>query len=425
MRYYDAYESARSCCPKEDYRKDYAAILESTFDNAFNIVYDDIEFEYEYGSNEFTPIEKVRVDSVINYTSSMVVDGDDFKTFIFMPDFPKPRLGMKFKWGENYWLVISTNTDESLSTSAEVRRCNNVLRFFDQYGNKIYEPCIIDTTLRFTKNIENYPITIGSNEEKIWCQRNSRTELIKPNDKFLFGTPNQRVCFRVYGAGTKNVLNTETMNDNSPSLTEIYIHHYQYNRELDDLQEGFANAYAYQFSLDISDCPTSYHVGDTGKFTGTIYKGENVFEGSIVWTSSDPKVINVDAEGNFSILQDGQATIVASMEENNLVTASLNIEVDTEDSYEVVVSPDIEYILQGNTQEFSCYLYKNGEQQQGDFTFKDNSINVPRDNYNLNIIDANHFSITNYKKYMYNPITINCTLGEYSKDINILLRGLY
>ena len=70
---------------------------------------EEIEFEYEYGSNEFIPVDKVRVDSVINYTSSMVVDADDFKTFIFLPDFPDVHLGMKFKWNNSYWLVISNN----------------------------------------------------------------------------------------------------------------------------------------------------------------------------------------------------------------------------------------------------------------------------------------------------------------------------
>ena len=62
MKYYDAYSEARNKFPKQDYKEDYAAIVESTFDNAFNIVYEEIEFEYEYGSNEFIPVDKVRVD---------------------------------------------------------------------------------------------------------------------------------------------------------------------------------------------------------------------------------------------------------------------------------------------------------------------------------------------------------------------------
>lgn len=428
MRYYDAYSEARNKLPKQDYKEDYAAIIESTFDNAFNIVYEEIEFEYEYGSNEFIPVDKVRVDSVINYTSSMVVDADDFKTFIFLPDFPDVHLGMKFKWNNSYWLVISTNKKESLSNSAEVRRCNNVLRYFDEYGNKIYEPCIIDTTLRFTKNVENYPITIGSNEEKVWCQRNARTALIKPNDKFLFGMPEQRTCFRVYGAGTKNMINTQTMNDYSPSLSEIYIHHYQYNSELDDLKEGFANAYAYKFSIKMGDIPTSYKVGDEGSFDASIYKSGEIFDSEILWCSSDSSIIKVDKNGNYSVLQEGNCAIMAYMKENKDISSSINLKVEdapVEDSYEIIISPNVEYILQGDKEDFSCYLYKNGEKQDDTFEFLDISVNVPRKNYDITILGSNGFSIKNNLKYMKSPVLVQCKTGNYEETISVLLRGLY
>lgn len=428
MKYYDAYSEARHCVPKQDYKEDYAAIIESTFDNAFNVVYNEIEFEYEYGSNDFTPVNKVRVDSVINYTSSMVVDAEDFKTFIFLPDFPEVHLGMKFKWNNNYWLVISTNKRESLSNSAEVRRCNNVLRYFDEYGNKIYEPCIIDATLRFTKNVENYPITIGSNEEKVWCQRNSRTALIKPNDKFLFGMPEQRTCFRVYGAGTKNMLNTQTMNDYSPSLTEIYIHHYQYNSELDDLKEGFANAYAYKFSIKMGDIPTSYKVGDTGVFNASIYKSGELFDSDIIWNSSDESIIEVNDNGEYNVLQEGNCVITACMKENNKISSSVDLKVDdnpAEDSYEIVISPNLEYILQGNSQDFECYLYRNGTKQDNQFEFLDVSEGVPRKNYNITILSSNSFSIKNNLKYMKSPVLVKCKTENNEETISILLRGLY
>ena len=47
MKYYDAYSETRHCIPKQDYKEDYDAIIESTFDNAFNVVYNAIEFEYK------------------------------------------------------------------------------------------------------------------------------------------------------------------------------------------------------------------------------------------------------------------------------------------------------------------------------------------------------------------------------------------
>ena len=427
MKYYEAYNAIRTENPKQNYKEDYDAIVNQVFDNAYNIVYNEVEFEYEYGSNVFEKVEKVRIDSIVNYTSSMVVDSEDFKTFIFLPDFPEPLMGMKFKWNGSYWLVISTNNKESLTTTAEVRRCNNVLRYYDKYGNKIYEPCIIDTTLRFTKNITTYPISIGSNEEKIWCQRNDRTAMIKENDRFLFGHPKQRICFRVYGAGTKNILNTTTMDDTSPSLTEIYIQNYQINEAFDDLENGFANAYSNNFEIVMDDFPTTYNVGDTGVFKALVYKSKELFDADIMWTSSNDEIIKVEKDGSYEVLKEGNVTITVSMVDNNAITTSVELKVEdiSIENYDIVITPNINYILQGDTKTFECYLYKNGQKQDNVFVFLDVSVGVPKNNYLIEKTSDNSFTLTNKLKYLNSSVQILCKTEGYEKTISVLLRGLY
>ena len=144
LKYYKAMGKIRQPNPKASYYADNAAILDLTFDNAPNVVYDEIEYESIYGTNEFKTINRVRVDTVLNYNTGIIL-GDDFKTFIFDSEFPvTPYYGMKFKWKDSYWLVINTNSYASVINSAEVRRCNNVLRFFNDKGEKVYEPCIVD-----------------------------------------------------------------------------------------------------------------------------------------------------------------------------------------------------------------------------------------------------------------------------------------
>lgn len=244
LNYYKSSNAIRNKKMKQKYKDDLIAIMESEFENAPNVFYgtdsDCIEFEYEYGSNIFKKVPVARVDTVKDFDTGIVV-GDDFKVFLFKPTFPQLHYGMKFRWKNNYWLVINTNNYEDNNVSAEVRRCNNVLRFFDQSGNRIYEPCIMDSTLRFTNNNENSVVVTGNNEQKIWCQRNSRTTGLKPNDRFLFGTPDQRVSFRIEGGGIKNFLNTDTFDENSSTLIEFYMEYYQINEEVDDLVNGFAN----------------------------------------------------------------------------------------------------------------------------------------------------------------------------------------
>lgn len=429
LKYYNAYsKGSYAKRPKDSYINDFSAIMAHSFDNAANIFYNEIQFEIDYGSNEFITIPEVRVDSVTDYNTSMLVNSDEYKIFIFKADFPNPDYGMKFKWGENYWLVINVVDKENMAVSCEVRRCNNVLRFFDENGNKIYEPCIMDTTLRFTNNVDTPPITTGKQEQKIWCQRNGRTTAIRPNDKFLFGAPNQRYAIRLYAGGMKNELNTRTMDDTSPSLTEFYFQHYQINPEYDDLESGFANAYLNDFKVTIDNENTALKTNQTGKLSATVTKNGDIIDKAVTWESSNTEVLTVDAEGNYSTLTEGETTITVSMTDNDSITSSVNIKVENEptpDSYEINVTPDRDYILQDTEVKYDCYLYLNGEKMDEEFEFIDVSENVPRNKYKVQVNDGNHFTVQNFGMYMNYPVIVKCVSGEHIKNIEITLRGLY
>ena len=101
------------------------------------------------------------------------------------------------------------------------------------------------------------------------------------------------------------------------------------------------------------------------------------------------------------------------------------LEEPAEDNYIIDISPDQYYILQNNELEYSCYLYKNGIKQDDEFNFVDYSVNVPRENYSIEVIDGNHFIVKNKKMYMSNPLIIKCFSGEHIKEIEIKLRGLF
>ena len=365
LKYYEAANKIRQPNPKASYYADYAAIMDLGFDNAPNVVYDEIEYEQTYGENDFAFINKVRVDTILNYNTGIIL-GDDYKTFIFAPDFPvEPYYGMKFRWKGSYWLVINTNTYASMTVTAEVRRCNNVLRFFDANGQKVYEPCIMDYTLRFANNEDTMEIIVGNGEQKVWCQRNKNTVTIKANDRFLFGTPEQRVAFRLYGGGTKNYMNGVTMDDNSPTITEFYVDHYEINPLFDDIENGFANAYLNEVTINIGDTINALNINESEVLEATAYKGsKELTEVNIVWSTSDEAVVEiVDNIATAKAL--GDVVLTATIEGTD-ITSSVNISVveePTEDVYELIVDPNVTYVLQNKSQQFSVNLYKNGIKQ--------------------------------------------------------------
>ena len=425
MKYYSATQAFRTTNPTKAYRDDFVAISEQTFDNAPNVKYNEIEYEVHYGKRDFKPIPMVRVEPVVNYNTGIQV-GDDYQVFIFTPDFPEPYYGMKFKWGRNYYLVINVDKGSGLSTSAEVRRCNNTLRFFDENGNKIYEPCILDQVLRFTNNNDTMTIVTGKAEQYIWCQRNSRTIKIKPNDRFLFGVPEQRIGFRVYAGGFGNSLNTITGDDKSPTLTQFYVEEYEMNYQTDDIENGFANAERFEYSIDISENNTYFDVGATAELNATVYRGKEVVDERIHWCSSNDEIVSIE-DNKLTALAPGEVTLRAIMVDNKHVFGSITatvLESSAEPNYDILINPDINYVLENEEIAITATVYKNGITQDYPIEIVDISEEVPRNNYKI-MVQGNIFTIINKKKFLSNPIKIRCSYNDIFKEFEFTLRGLY
>ena len=427
LKYFEAASKIRQPNPKASYYADYAAMIDLGFENAPNVVYDEVEYEATYGEEDFVTIPRVRVDTILNYNTGIIL-GDDYKTFVFAPEFDvQPYYGMKFRWQGSYWLVINTNSYASLPVSAEVRRCNNVLRFFNDKGERVYEPCIMDYTLRFANNEDTMTIAVGNGEQKVWCQRNSRTQSITANERFLFGTPEQRVAFRLYAGGVKNYLNGVTMDDSSPTITEFYVDHYEVNPLYDDIENGFADAYLNEVTIAITDFSDKLNVGDSDVLGIEVKRQNTIIDYTDVqWSSSDDAIVSVD-NGIITAHALGEAVITVTIADTNITSSvSINV-VDTviDDIYELVVSPDVDYVLQGTSTTFTVNLYKNGAKQSDIVTFADLSKDIPANKYVITSDTDNTFTLTNNGMYMNAPVIIKCSAGEHELMLYIKLRGLY
>lgn len=434
LKYYNASMEYAPDTLKQTYENDYNAILDATFDNAHNVAYDEIEYEQTYGELDFATIHRVRVDTIVNFNTGIYL-GDDYKTFVFPPEFNvETYYGMKFRWKNNYWLAINTNTYGTLANTVEVRRCNNILRFFSLQGEKIFEPCIMDYTLRFTKNEDTKEIMVGKAEQKMWFQRNKRTENFKPNMRFLFGTPNQRVAYRIYGAGLKNYMNDESDNDYSPTLSEVYMQASQINPSIDDLQGGYADAAIAKAEIILSRSNFNLEIGDSALINAQAFIGTDYADSSsIYWFTSNDKIVSLNEPNepmnDITVTANnlGSATIVARLDSTDIVANLVVtvVEKDAQDNFELIVSPNEDYVYQGESRTYEVGLYKNGIRENVDITFSDITTKVPLDKYEIKLGDNNSFTIYNKGMYMKAPVIVRCTYGNLNKDINIALRGLF
>ena len=414
--------------PKELYRRDFTEIFDVSLKNAPNF-FDNIEVEETYGSGKFTLTTKARVDSVINPSTGYKY-GDDYKSFIFSPKDIKMFIGRLIKWNNNYWLAINGNTYESSTNCCIFRRCNNFLRWKDENGNIISEPCIIDYNIMEAGDYSGRDLTTISGFEKIWCQRNNRTIKIKSNQRFLFGHPDNPVCYKVYGDGIRNFLNSETMDNMSPSLIELTVGGNYSNKATDDFKNLIANAYQNEYSIIINQDNIQQLVGFETQLTTEIRKNnETINDKHVIWTTSDKNICSIDQEGNLKCLSLGSCLITAYLYDNPEIKYTINVNVleNIKDEYFVEVNAENynyeNYILQGDTVVYNCVLYKNAVPQDTEFKFE-LMTNAKDSYYEFDIIDGNHFKIKN-KKMSQDNLNIICVADSYRYEYTITLKGAW
>jgi len=108
--------------------------------------------------------------------------------------------------------------------------------------------------------------------------------------------------------------------------------------------------------------------------------------------------------------------------ENNIAyngTKQEDIEVKTE----TIITPEVDSILEGDTQDFVITRYVNGVAQNDTYTFTPSG--VPSENYILTTTSNNGFSVENIEEWSKNALTIECennTTGEIS-IVSVWLTG--
>lgn len=88
------------------------------------------------------------------------------------------------------------------------------------------------------------------------------------------------------------------------------------------------------------------------------------------------------------------------------------------------ILPNQDYVLQGDTQTYTCYLMSGSSTLPNTFVFTGGS-DVPVANYNLLTLSDNSFSIENVKLYTSASLIVNCVSGSSTRAFPISLRGAW
>lgn len=409
--------------PKDQYISLFQQTLYEGFYNASD--WWKIKEETSIGSRVYADID-VRIAHVINAETGLKL-GDDWKTLYFSNIAYSAELGRLYTFDDNTWLTVNTEVVKNLTATCTIRRCNNTLRWIDEATGAYYEePCAIEYLVKEPRNYATAgsPFMTPGGFLHIEMQLNPRSNLIKQNQRFLFGNPGHWSCYRVIGTGLNDFRNQATFDYSTARILTVDLVADFVNDELDDTTNGIAdvNSNLYSISLDMSSIEGS--ALDTVQLTPTIIYNGNTVSRPVTWTSSDETKATVSNSGLVTMIANGSCTITASITGNPAsATCSVQVTATPTVNVDVAIAPDKNYILEGVTQTYTVYLYENGAQQADAFTVTCAPNGVPAASYAFAQVDGNTFTIENKLRDVVSYLTVTCVSGLNTKTFDVYLRG--
>jgi uncharacterized protein YjdB len=197
------------------------------------------------------------------------------------------------------------------------------------------------------------------------------------------------------------------------------------NVDSDDLTNGVARIEGDVYAITLNKATLGIGVAQTSQLLATVKLNGETVTRTVLWSIDTTSKATVSTSGLVTGLVAGTATITCALSGNEDVHAhcALTVSASASDVYDVRVSPTTNYVLEGATQTFDVYLFKNDASQSAIFTFTMLTNSIPTTSYTYTVLNDNQFRIKNIVKYLVEPIIIRCVSGSYTKDVSILLKG--
>ena len=184
MAYYDGFMACNHARPKQYWKEQLQEMVNQEFENSSTVQYD-IEEEVAFGTLEFKTLSECRITTLVDAKTGQRVN-DDYKRIIFKDLTKMPELGTRYRFDNNIWMVFSTDNIKTDTSSAYLRRCNNVLTIEDKYCNIHQEPCYIDYKITESQLFKEWTLDVPQGRIYVTCQLNQHTQDVDINKRYIF-----------------------------------------------------------------------------------------------------------------------------------------------------------------------------------------------------------------------------------------------
>ena len=406
--------------PNEQWRNEQQAFVNSAYENSTVLKKDVFEEGYPFDF-KFVNNPECWVGTVLDVTTGMVKDSDDYRSLYFMDLNHESGRGRYFKWADNYWIVYETTTHELETISTcNIRRCNNWLKWLNDKGEVIQYPCVIEGELTSANAQVAKTITQANSHINVIVQGNKDTLSLIKNTRIMFN----HSVYKFYAIN--NYMQVDYVDDNTPLLfMDFYL---DMEIDEDNVEENLADDLRKDFTVECNVTQLRGQIGSVGNIVSKVYHKNNLINDvRMEYTSNNNDVITIDDSGYYHMISNGAATINVRILGNE--PSSIDIPVIVEDvtniEYNMVISPTITSLKQGVSRTISAQVYDNLNNKI------DSAITLVAsgtDNSHYSLIDNgdNTWTITNLLQSK-TPLILTFSNDVYNLEctINVKLKAMY
>jgi hypothetical protein len=340
--------------PNEQWRSEQQAFVNGAYENSTVLKKDVFEEGYPFDF-KFVNNPECWVGTVLDVTTGMVKDSDDYRSLYFMDLNHESGRGRYFKWADNYWIVYETTTHELETISTcNIRRCNNWLKWLNDKGEVIQYPCVIEGELTSANAQVAKTITQANSHINVIVQGNKDTLSLIKNTRVMFN----HSVYKFYAIN--NYMQVDYVDDNTPLLfMDFYL---DMEIDEDNVEENLADDLRKDFTVECDVTQLHGQIGSVGHITSKVYYKNNLINDvRMEYTSNNDDIITIDDSGYYHMVNNGAATINVRILGNE--PSSIDIPVIVEDvtnvEYNMVISPTITSLKQGVSRTISAQVYDN------------------------------------------------------------------
>lgn len=331
-------------------------------------------------------------------------------------------IGAHVEFAKNTWLVTNPANVSAILTEAIIRRCNAVYRRLDWYGNVLECPFNIPkVTPRGAQDDYTKNMILADHYFQCAMQLNEVSAAITENTRLILGDS-------AYSVRGLDNFTQEFTGD----FDNVHIIYFQIQREekasvYDDMERKIADGLAFSWDINVT-VGVSMREGQSQTAAASSARDgvsvENTTENPIsyIWSTSDPTVFTVDADGTVTAVGEGSAVLTCTLEQNPDIEETVEIIVSAaEGSYVAFNGAVPDTLTEQESAVISASYYEDGTETAEPVSF---SFSGPSaDKYTADVDeDTNTVTITCWERSDI-PLTVTASAGGQSATHEISLEA--